>query len=58
MTGENRDLATLADIVERADAGVDDEAATRARTVVAAHAHDGEDLRMLLDVLGLGRSPD
>ncbi|MEV6212836.1 hypothetical protein [Kitasatospora sp. NPDC051914] len=58
MSGGNRDLATLADTIERADGGVDDETAARARAVVAAHARDREDFRMLLEVLGLAKPPE
>lgn len=54
MPGGNRDLATLADIIEPADRDVDGTTAARARAVVAAHARDREDLQLLLEALGLG----
>lgn len=57
MTRGNRDLVSLAEIVEPADTHVDEETRARARTVVAAHARNAEDLRLLLDELGLGTPP-
>ncbi|MEW1913936.1 hypothetical protein AB0442_36865 [Kitasatospora sp. NPDC085895] len=57
MPGRNRDLATLADIIEPADHSLDEAMATRVRAVVAARAHDAQDLQqLLLDALGLGPS--
>ncbi|MEW1914094.1 hypothetical protein AB0442_37705 [Kitasatospora sp. NPDC085895] len=54
MPARNRDLATLADIIEPADHGLDEATAARVRAVVAARARDAQDLQMLLDALGLG----
>ncbi|PBC70610.1 hypothetical protein BX265_5156 [Streptomyces sp. TLI_235] len=52
MTHADRDLAALGEIVEPVDL-VEDETVHRVRTVVANHAHDRADFRLLLEALGL-----
>jgi len=48
-----RDLLTLGETVEAVSAPIPTDVQARARLVVAAHARDGADCRMLLDLLGL-----
>jgi hypothetical protein len=50
---ERRDLATLTDNVEPATHSPTPDVVRRARSAVATHAHDRDDLRLLLDALGL-----
>ena len=58
MSEGNRDLAAIADTVEPVARGLDGNTAARARAVVVAHARDGEDRRLLLEILGLSERPD
>ncbi|WP_405009261.1 hypothetical protein [Kitasatospora sp. NBC_01539] len=53
MPGKNHDLSTRADTIEPTDRALEGSTAERARAVVAAHAHQGDDCRLLLDMLGL-----
>ncbi|MCP2311664.1 hypothetical protein FHR36_004827 [Kitasatospora paracochleata] len=53
VQGKNRDLSTLSETIEPAPQTVDEAIAVRARAVVAAHARDGDDQRLLLALLGL-----
>ncbi|MGW6919513.1 hypothetical protein ACWGB8_37765 [Kitasatospora sp. NPDC054939] len=55
-SGKNRDLATIADIVEPDGQGIDAWTAERVREVVAGHARDRDDRRLLLEALGLGEA--
>lgn len=53
MPRANRDLTTIADTIEPTDHAVPPALRARVRGVVAAHARDGEDCRLLLEALGL-----
>ena len=53
-----RDLLTLGETVEAVSEPIPTDVQARARLVVAAHARDGADCRMLLDLLGLTPAED
>ncbi|MFJ8039200.1 hypothetical protein ACIRBX_01640 [Kitasatospora sp. NPDC096147] len=58
MPRANRDLTTIADTIEPTDHIVPPALRAKVHEVVAAHARDGEDRRLLLEALGLSAGED